>query len=163
MPHWREMMTSDKLFAVDLDGKDRIVTIVRVVQGEYPDFEDPKRKLKKPDVYFKEFTKPLGLNSTNARAISRLFGSPKTEEWIGKRLVLYPTITKAFGEEHECIRVRNKRIPDEPIAGPPRAQGSQQQARPTQPPPARTNEPHPNAPISADEAAEIARLERETR
>jgi hypothetical protein len=115
MPHWRHMMSSDKLHAADLMGKEHTVVIEKVMQGEYPDLEDPKKKLLKPDVYFRGKKKPLGLNSTNARTISKVLGSPRTEDWIGKAITLYPTTTRAFGEEHECIRIKNKR-PDERAA-----------------------------------------------
>lgn len=130
MPHWRHMMTSDKLHAADLMGREVTVQIERVVQGEYPDHEDPKKKVLKPDVYFKGKKKPLGLNSTNARAISRLVGSPRTEDWIGRWITLYPTTTRAFGEEHECIRVRNK-LPKED-------QGPTKRHRENPPPPMTT-------------------------
>jgi hypothetical protein len=110
-PHWRMMMTSDKLHAADLQGKDRVVVIEAVKQGEYPDHEDSSKKVYKPDVYFRGKQKPLGLNSTNARAIAKLLGSSKTEDWIGKAITIYPTTTRAFGEEHECIRVRQRLPP----------------------------------------------------
>lgn len=104
--HWRSLMSSDKLHAADLQGRDHVVTIERVAQGEYPDHEDARKKVYKPDLYFKGKQKPLGLNSTNARTIAKLLGSNKVENWIGKAITLYPTTTMAFGEEHECIRIR---------------------------------------------------------
>jgi hypothetical protein len=112
MPHWRNMMSSDKLHAADLQGRDHVVVIESVKQGEYPDHEDARKKILRPDLYFRGKKKPLGLNSTNARAIARLIGSNKTEEWIGKAITIYPTTTIAFGEEHECIRVRPKKPTD---------------------------------------------------
>lgn len=113
MPHWRLLMTSDKLHAADLQGRDCVVVIERVTQGEYTD-HDGKRVLK-PDVHFRGKKKPLGLNSTNARTISKLLGSNKTEDWHGKAITIYPTTTMAFGEEHECIRVR-PRLPSKDAA-----------------------------------------------
>ena len=82
MPHWRNMMSSDKLHAADLMGKDATVVIEKVKQGEYPDLVDSSKKILKPDLYFKGKKKPLGLNSTNARTISKLLGhaSVKTTE-----------------------------------------------------------------------------------
>ncbi len=113
MPHWRHMMSSDKLHAADLQGAERTVVIEKVKQGEYPDLEDAKKTILKPDVYFVDKKKPLGLNSTNARAITKLLGTPITEDWIGRAITIYPTTTRAFGEEHECIRVKNK-LPPQP-------------------------------------------------
>ena len=159
MPHWRTMMSSDKLHAADLQGRDVTVTIERVAQGEYPDLEDSKKKILKPDVFFKGKSKPLGLNSTNARQISKLLGSPKTEEWIGRAITLYPTTTRAFGEEHECIRVKNRLPKEDPgprgrsrpqAAEPPNERGTAAMPMPAdQPPP------------DDDELAEIARRDRE--
>jgi hypothetical protein len=126
MPHWRTMMSSDKLHAADLLDKEHVVTIERVTRGEYPDLEDAKKKIYKPDVYFVGKSKPLGLNSTNARQISKLLGSSKTEDWIGKSIIIYPTTTRAFGEEHECIRVKNRL--------PPAPQKQQTPAKPEEPP-----------------------------
>lgn len=102
--HWRLLMTSDKLHAADLQGRDAVVEIERVGQGKYVDHDG--KQVMKPDVYFKGKTKPLGLNSTNARAIAKLLGSNRVEDWLGKSITLYPTMTNAFGEDHECIRVR---------------------------------------------------------
>lgn len=108
MGHWRLMMSSDKLHAADLLGRDCNVQIEKVIQGEYPDHQDARAKIFKPDVYFKDKKKPLGLNSTNARMITKLLGSADTAKWVGKTITIYPTMTMAFGEEQECIRVRPK-------------------------------------------------------
>ena len=113
MPHWRLLMTSDKLHAADLQGRDCTVEIERVTQGEYTD--NKGKKVKKPDLWFKGKSKPLGLNATNAKTIARLLGSNNTEQWIGKAITLYPTTTDAYGEQVECIRVRPK-LPSTDIA-----------------------------------------------
>lgn len=102
--HWRLLMSSDKLHAADLQGRDADVTIEKVAQGEYTDQRG--KKIKKPDLYFRGKSKPLGLNSTNARSIAKLVGSNDTEKWIGKTITIYPTITDAYGEQVECIRIR---------------------------------------------------------
>lgn len=173
MPHWALMMSSDHLRCADLLGEQRLVTIVRVTQGEFASMDDPRKKLKKPELHMREYDKPLGLNSTNARAITKLLGSPRTEDWIGRSIILVPTTTKAFGEVHECIRIAN-RLPQEDRGSQPqpRAQGSQQQRPQTQQPPrsqARQPDPRPPAPppdqrdvppIGDDEARAIAELEK---
>jgi hypothetical protein len=106
MPHWRLMMSSEKHHAAELNGKDHDVEIERVIQGEYKDHLG--KKIKKPDLYFKGKAKPLGLNATNAKTIAKLCGSNDTARWIGKVITIYPTITEAYGEQVECIRVRPK-------------------------------------------------------
>lgn len=56
---------------------------------------------------FAEMDKPLVLNSTNIQLCERIFGSDDTDEWIGKKLVLYtdPNVSYA-GKIVGGIRVR---------------------------------------------------------
>lgn len=109
MPHWKTMMDRDKLHACDLGGQKRVVTIEKVEQAEV---QNATKKAKKPQVTFKGQPKPLVLNSTNAKTISRMYG-PITEDWIGKRITIYPTTTEMGSETVECIRVEAN-IPTEP-------------------------------------------------
>jgi len=149
MTHWRHMMDDTYLHAADLRDQERVVVIEKITQGTFPDFEDPKAKKRKPVIWFKGKKKPLGLNSTNARQIAKLLGSPVVEQWIGKAIIIYPTTTRAFGEEWECIRVKN-RLPS-----------AQQTAAA-----AKSNEQldasaEPDAPLSAEERRAIELAERE--
>ena len=105
MPHWKSMMDRDYLFAFDLQGKDCTVTIERVTGGEIKGTGG--KKSKKPLCYFKESRdkRPLGLNSTNCKAIAAMYGND-TANWIGKRITIYPTTTNFGSEVVDCIRVR---------------------------------------------------------
>jgi hypothetical protein len=101
--HWKSMTDREYIFAFDLNGKDAVVTIDRVVAGEL--VSAGGRKTKKPVVYFRGKTKGLALNSTNAKIIAALFGN-YVEQWSGKSITLYPTTTTMGSEVVECIRVR---------------------------------------------------------
>lgn len=105
MPHWKSMMERDYLFAFDLQGKDCTLTIERVTGGEIKGTGG--KKSKKPLCYFKEGRdkRPLGLNSTNCKAIAAMYGND-TANWAGKRITIYPTTTNFGGETVDCIRVR---------------------------------------------------------
>ena len=111
MAHWKSMQDREFMYAFDLDGKDRTVTIDRVVAGELTGTGG--KKSKKPLCYFRESKsgKPLALNATNCKSIAAMYGND-TDGWIGKRITLYPTTTQMGGEQMECIRVRN-RVPDD--------------------------------------------------
>ena len=63
----------------------------------------------KPVLHFKEEVKPLVLNKTNGRTIGSLHGE-EVDNWIGKRIILFPTEVDFRGEMVDAIRVR-KRIP----------------------------------------------------
>jgi len=49
--------------------------------------------------------KPLVLNVTNAESIAGIHGN-RPSGWPGKKIVLYPTVTKCKGKEVGCIRVK---------------------------------------------------------
>jgi hypothetical protein len=74
-------------------------------------------------VHFREFDKPLVLNSTNGQAIAKITGHEDDIEnaWIGARVVLYNDPNVSFsGRIVGGIRVRAPRIkPAMPAAGAP--------------------------------------------
>ena len=144
MPHWKSMMDRDYIFAFDLNGKDVTVTIARVEAGTLNGSSG--RKAKKPVVFFEGKEKGLALNSTNCKTVAKLYGN-YTEKWIGKQITIYPTTTEMAGETVECIRVR-------PTA--PRRDAKASNGKPA------PQSPAPDQPaLSADEQAEIARIEAE--
>lgn len=105
MPDFRTMFDRDYIYAYDLQGKDVPVTI-SVVKGMKLKGNDQKEQ-KKPVLWFVEAKdgRGLALCKTNAKIIAALYGN-NTDQWIGKRITLYPTTTDAFGKTVECIRVR---------------------------------------------------------
>lgn len=170
MPDYRKMMSSDRLRAVDLDEKPRVVTIARVTQGTYAPNENQKKPKRMPDIHFREFEVPLGANSTNCKAIAKLLGSKNTDDWIGRSIELYPTTTEAWGETKDCIRVSNRlpqadrgpqrRAPAQQRPQQPPARGTAPPARSESPPPPPPAEPSPPPPDD-DELALIAARDRE--
>lgn len=131
MPDYRLMQSSDCLRAVDLGGKPRVVTIVKVTQGKYTSRNKGEKDKNMPDLWFREFEVPLGANSTNCKSIFQLFGTRITEEWVGRTIEIYPTTTEVYDrvakrmETKECIRVTN-RLPKED-------RGPQQRRQPAPP------------------------------
>jgi hypothetical protein len=83
----------------------------------------------RPVVYFQNKEKGLVLNKTNANNISLVYGDD-TDDWIGKAIQLYPTMTDYQGRSVECIRVK-------PV------QGGRMPAPPTHRPNKATQEPPP--------------------
>lgn len=47
--------------------------------------------------YFNESEKPMVLNSTNAKIMAGVFASEETDEWTGKKIVLYDDPNISFG------------------------------------------------------------------
>lgn len=103
MPDYRTLFDKEFLYAFHLGGREVTVEIVRVRGGEVTGTGGKKNK--KPLVYFRGKEKPLALNSTNAKTIASMYGN-NTDDWIGKRVTLYPTTTNFGGETVDCIRIR---------------------------------------------------------
>lgn len=102
----RTLFDKAYIYAYDLQGRDVTVEIVKVTGGTLVGTGGKSNK--KPVIFFKGSEKGLALNITNARTIAGLYGNSfKSEDWIGKRITLYPTTTTFGAQTVECIRVRN--------------------------------------------------------
>ncbi len=109
MGHVDLVFPTEYVKAADLEGKDRTVVIDRVVLEELV-MQGGKREWK-PVLSLcsptgRKLGKRLVCNKTNAKLIAKATGKKRVEEWIGQKITLYPTTTKAKGEVVECIRVR---------------------------------------------------------
>lgn len=101
MPRIDEVYPSQWLRAADLDKSPQTVTIDRVKVGEVGSGDERKTQL---IVEFTEFDKPLGLNKTNAGRIGDIYG-PDTDDWIGQRVVIFPTKVDYQGKQVDAIRI----------------------------------------------------------
>src|SRR4029077_13135371 len=105
MPDVRTMFDKAYLYAYDLQGRDVTVTIAKVTGGTLVGTGGKSNK--KPILFFQGAKKGLALNITNAKTIAAMYGNSfKSEDWIGKRITLYPTTTTFGSETRECIRIR---------------------------------------------------------
>lgn len=108
----RLLFPSLYLSAPDLRGEDRTLTIRAVAVDELKTSAGTE---KKPCVYFEETKaaaerdgkkeRRLVLNKTNAMTVASLYGY-EVDEWVGKRITLFPTQADAFGKTVDCIRIR---------------------------------------------------------
>ena len=100
-------------------------------------------------IRFDEQEKMMCLNSTNGQLIAKITGSEESDNWVGKKIVLYddPTISYA-GRIVGGIRVRAQRVYTAPPVNKTIPQGK--------PPP--SQRPHP-VPTPAQQAAETAPAE----
>lgn len=114
--HWRSVRPSPYLAAVDLDGKDTVVTIECVHVGEVEGEKGRKDECRIATLSQngKDMDKQLLLNVTNCKALQKLTGSNFLEDWNKQRVTLYVTPTKLKGETVDGIRIRLTR-PPEPV------------------------------------------------
>lgn len=104
MPDYRTMFDREYIGAWDLLGKDRTVEIESV---SCKSLTSQRGTNKKPVIRFKGAEKALVCNKTNGKTIANMYG-PNTDDWVGKKITIYPGTTSAGGETVECIRVRPK-------------------------------------------------------
>ena len=100
MPKMDDLFPSKWLKYSDLPDDGQCLTILDVTVEAVG--EDDK-----PCLRFNETTKIFGCNKTNARTMFTTLGTD-TDEWIGKKVFLFPTQCDFQGEQVDCIRV-NKR------------------------------------------------------
>lgn len=101
--HWKKLINPDYIGAYALpNGQDLTVTI-DYVQRETVTGSGGKKE--DCTVAHLVGQKPMILNVTNSKSIAKLYG-PFIEEWAGKQITLYASMTKLAGEMVECLRVR---------------------------------------------------------
>jgi len=107
LTHYKKLRNPDYMgaYCMPTDGSEIILTIksVRLESVANPDG-------KKSDctvVYWMEQNwKPMILNATNSKTIFKLAKSPFIEKWQGLQVQIYTAKIKAFGEEHDALRIR---------------------------------------------------------
>jgi hypothetical protein len=104
--HWKKLTNPNYLGSYAFDpGEEKIVTIDYVAQEEVIGAEG---RASSCIVAHLMDEKPLVLNKTNCKAISKLVGSPYIEDWAGHRITLTVQKVKAFGEDTDAVRVKPK-------------------------------------------------------
>lgn len=101
---YRKFMDKNYLGSWDIpDEDDLILTIASVEQNEVQNQQGKEIKL---TLHFVEDYKPLIMNSTNCERINSAYGSPKVEDWVGKRIALTTEKVPAFGSVKDAVRIR---------------------------------------------------------
>lgn len=106
LTHWKKLTNPDYLGAYALEpGQDLIVTI-KSVANETVTGTDGKKETCMV-MRFKENVKPMVLNATNSKTITKLLKTPYIEYWAGRKIQIYVQEgVKAFGDIVDALRVR---------------------------------------------------------
>ena len=132
MPKTSEMLDKKFLGKDDLPGPGLLLTVVGVKQmpvGGKDDDDDTIRWC----LLFHETDKPLVMRTTLIHLCQDIFGSDETDEWIGRKIVVFVDPTVQFGGKIVGgVRVRKpkKPAPVESPAAPPLAPVPPPAARP---------------------------------
>lgn len=105
MTHWKQNFDYKFIGAYELQpGEEKTLTISKTGREEVANTSGTKTLCFV--AYFSESSKPMVLNKTNCKTISRLYG-PLIENWIGRRIIIKSEQVKAFGETVDALRVKN--------------------------------------------------------
>lgn len=97
MPRTSEMIESKYLKKEDVGEDGTIVTIAAfervnvAMENDAPEYKWTMR--------FEEFDKPMVLNSTNINLCEKALGSDNTDDWIGKKIIVYNEPNISFGNK----------------------------------------------------------------
>lgn len=117
--HWRKIIDTNYLGSFDLDNGAHGYNEMQVT------IKDVKRETVKTQqgsstelvLHFEGDTKPMILNVTNSKTISKLLKTDYIEEWVGNEILIGVDNVKAFGEVMPAIRVRNRLPVSQKTAG----------------------------------------------
>lgn len=106
--HWKKLENPNYLGSYALEpGKDLVVQIKSVAQEEVYNPTNQKKETCTV-AHFVEPVKPMILNVTNCKTISKLYSTPYIEDWAGKYISIYIAKVNAFGEKVDALRIRTK-------------------------------------------------------
>ena len=102
---FRKFMDKNYLGSWDVpDEGDLILTIDHAERNEVKNERGSEKKLV---LHFMERDyKPMILNTVNSKAITSAYGSPKVEDWEGKRIAIHTEKVTAFGGTTDALRIR---------------------------------------------------------
>lgn len=106
--HWKQLTNPDYIGAYDFHpGEERIVTIKNVTRQMVT---GPDGKKEECTIVFFEQGKPMILNVTNAKSITKLADTPYIESWVGVQFKLIVVKVKAFGEVVDALRIKSEKV-----------------------------------------------------
>lgn len=103
--HWKNEFNYDYLGSYSLNpGQEMVLTIKETKQEQVVGGDGKKQECFV--AYFVEPQKPMILNKTNCKTIAKIYNTPYIEEWVGKKIQVFASKVRAFGEETEALRIR---------------------------------------------------------
>jgi len=110
LTHWKKLVNNNYIGSHDFQPGQELTVTIESVKSEMVKHFDGKTVEEDSCIVarLKGAKKPLIVNKTNAKIISRNLGSAYIEEWVGKTVTLYVAKVRAFGETVDAIRVKAK-------------------------------------------------------
>lgn len=108
LTHWKKVMNPKYLGSWSLQPGTEMIATIKEIKPEVIVGEGGKKDGRNV-AYFYETLKPMVLNATNSKTITKLAGSAAIEKWPGLKIQIYVTIIqdKVTKEDIETLRIRD--------------------------------------------------------
>ena len=106
LTHWKKLRNPEYLGAYALQPNEELILTIKKAGVETIIGVEGKKE-DELVIHFVEDYKPMIVNSTNAKTISKVHKTPYVEEWTGKKIQVYARRIRAFGEDMDALRVRD--------------------------------------------------------
>lgn len=104
--HWKRLENPNYIGVYAFNpGEQKIVTIKEITREVVHDEKGGEQE--KSIAHFIENVKPMVLNKVNQKTIEKIYKTPYIEDWAGKKIQLFVTREKAFGEMEDVLRIRS--------------------------------------------------------
>ncbi len=104
--HWKSLTNPDYIGAYAFEAGEEKIGTISYVREEQVIGADGK----KDDCIVAHFAeknlKPLIMNATNCKAMTKLYKTPYIENWVGKKIIMHVQTVKAFGDLVEAVRIK---------------------------------------------------------
>lgn len=107
--HWKKLTHPDYIGAYELMKGDTNVELnVKIETVRREIVTGPDGKKEECTIMTIPPHKPMILNSTNQKNLTKAIGSPFIEDWSGKTVTLFVAKVKAFGETVDALRIKDQ-------------------------------------------------------
>jgi len=103
--HWKKLVNPDYLGSYSFQPNEEKTLTIKEIKREKVKGTGGKTQ-ECTICFFKENEKPMILNRLNSKVITKVYGTPYIEDWIGKKIILYVDKVDAFGETVDAIRIK---------------------------------------------------------
>ena len=117
--HWKKLQNPDYIGAYELmDGETTHELNVRILGVTKKLVNGPDGKQDHCTVAELQGHKPMILNATNLKTLTKLAGSPYIEDWNGVVVCLFVAKVKAFGDVVDALRIKAAKVATKPVLTP---------------------------------------------
>lgn len=104
--HWKKLQNPDYLGSYALEPGQDIIATIKTVNVEKVTGPDGKKEDCTVLHFVEPNIKPMILNATNAKTITKIYKTPYIEDWANRAIQIYVDEVMAFGSRVEALRIR---------------------------------------------------------